>query len=121
MPDSVDSPAPLSTTTRPWPTTRTTSSRLVVRGAGSPVAVQLSVGRVRTLAAYELVATRGQEASSEKARRAAEGDRPRKYSASGQAVKLARFYPGKIKPAGSGSSSAAAGSRAAHLNRPRCP
>src|SRR4051812_7725634 len=57
MPDSVDRPAPLSTTTRRRATVSTTSSRLVVRGRGAPVAVQVRVGRVRTNRAYVCVAS----------------------------------------------------------------
>lgn len=52
MPDSVDSPAPLSTTTRPARTIGTTSSTTAVRANGSPVGVQLSVGRTRMPEGY---------------------------------------------------------------------
>src|SRR5689334_14332596 len=52
MPDSVEIPAPDSTTTFPPETTRSTSARLVVRGSGSPVGTQVRVGLVRTDPAY---------------------------------------------------------------------
>src|ERR1041384_2293961 len=52
MPDSVEMPAPLSTSTPPSATIGTTSARVEVRGSDGPRFDQVRVGLVRTSPAY---------------------------------------------------------------------
>src|SRR3954447_25720099 len=76
MPDSVEMPAPLSTSTPPVPSASATGSRFVVRGGTASAGVQLRVGRMRMSPGYGTGRIRSFAPISRMARRAGVAEVP---------------------------------------------